>query len=77
MITVQNISKNEQTRHNECDQLDEVEIKIDRGASLRGALRTGNWGGTGKKPQGEVRFFISFTSPIADTCYICIEPKVD
>ena len=42
MMTVQNISKNEQTRHNECDQLDDVEIKIDRGASLRGALRTGN-----------------------------------
>lgn len=53
MITVQNISKNEQTRHNECDQLDEVEIKIDRGASLRGAITTGNWGGTGKKPQGK------------------------
>ena len=29
MITVQNISKNEQTRHNECHQLDDVEIKID------------------------------------------------
>ena len=53
MITVQNISKNEQTRHNECHQLDDVEIKIDRGASLRGALRTGNWGGTGKKPRGK------------------------
>lgn len=53
MITVQNISKNEQTRHNECHQLDDVEINIDRGASLRGALRTGNWGGTGKKPQGK------------------------
>lgn len=51
MITVQNIFKNEQTRHNECHQLDDVEIKIDRGASLRGALRTGNWGGTGKKPR--------------------------
>ena len=45
MITVQNISKKEQTQHNECDQLDDhdVEIKIDRGASLCGAgLRTGN-----------------------------------
>lgn len=53
MITVQNIFKNEQTRHNECDQLDDVEIKIDRGASLRGALRTGNWGGPAKNPQGK------------------------
>ena len=30
-----------------------AEIKIDRGASLRGALRTGNSGGTGKEPQGK------------------------
>ena len=37
MITLQNISKNEQTRHNEFEQLDDVEIKIDRGESLRPA----------------------------------------
>ena len=75
MITVQNISKNEQTRHNECDQLDDVEIKIDRGQEhgLLQRSKSAWYAGEGlvKKTQGKsVSLYLLHRRLLAPATYI-------